>query len=380
MYITYTNYKKMKIVKKFLKLTSQTIPHGMENLLIDHLPKGYQTDKFGNYFITVGENFTTMFTCHLDTASREHQKITHIREGNFIHSDGKTILGADDKAGMTILLYMISKGVPGLYYFFVGEEVGCIGSRALSKNWEWSNITKVISFDRRGTNSVITEQMYGRCCSDEFALALSNKLNSQVREFSYKPDNTGILTDSAQFIDLVPECTNISVGYYHEHTNREKQDIEHLLRLCRAVVKVDWEDLPIVRKPDDVSVELEEIEDLDELIYSDLMELEQSFEEWREDLFTWIPDERGMDKKVYISSTWVEKEKKMIARLLKSFDFGYEELYWNGYQCYTIEFGQEIYVGNRNDLMSYINELQEIPVSHTKTQLDDFDLIDWSCL
>ena len=60
-------------------------------------------------------------------------------------SKRKTILGADDKAGMVILLYMIEKKIPGLYYFFIGEEVGCIGSNAFQcngKNYKCSMILK----------------------------------------------------------------------------------------------------------------------------------------------------------------------------------------------------------------------------------------------
>jgi hypothetical protein len=52
---------------------------------------------------------------------------------------------------MVVLLYMIEKKVPGLYYFFLGEEVGCVGSNNLAQNFNWPQITKVVSFDRRGT-------------------------------------------------------------------------------------------------------------------------------------------------------------------------------------------------------------------------------------
>jgi hypothetical protein len=62
-----------------------------------------------------------------------------------------------------------------------------------------------------------------------------------------RSDNTGVYTDSAEFIDAIPECTNISVGYYREHTNFEHQDIEHLIKLCIAVTKIDWETLPVQR-------------------------------------------------------------------------------------------------------------------------------------
>ena len=42
-------------------------------------------------------------------------------------------------------------------------------NRVDNSNFGWPDIMKCVSFDRRGTNSVITEQIFGRCCSDEFA-------------------------------------------------------------------------------------------------------------------------------------------------------------------------------------------------------------------
>ncbi len=90
--------------------------------------------------------------------------------------------------------------------------------------------------------------MGGRCCSDTFANALSKQLNDNCDDFNYSNDPTGIYTDSAQFIKIYPECTNISVGYRNEHTSSESQDINHLELLSKAVLKVDWENLPIQRK------------------------------------------------------------------------------------------------------------------------------------
>lgn len=239
----------MNIKNTFLQLTQRTYPHGTELELYKYLPQGIQEDGFGNFYIKVGENSTTMFTCHLDTASVTVKTITHIIDGDIIKTDGETILGADDKAGMVVLLYMIQNNVPGLYYFFVGEERGCVGSSKVSDNWdsfEFSQrITKCISFDRRGCSSVITEQIYGPCCSDVFAQKLSEMLNQHEENFNYKPDPSGIYTDSAQFTNIIDECTNISVGYYNEHTSFERQDILHLEMLCRVVCKVDWENLPV---------------------------------------------------------------------------------------------------------------------------------------
>lgn len=239
----------MDIQKKFLQLTSKTYPHGTEDGLLNFLPENYKEDGYGNYYFEIGYNPSTMFTCHLDTADRKQEKVKHVIDENIIRTDGSSILGADDKAGMTVILYMIENQVPGLYYFFVGEERGCVGSSKLAGHWNQTDfskyITKCVSFDRRGTNSVITDQLYGVCCSDQFATELSKRLNDVELNFSYRPDPTGIYTDSAQFTGLISECTNISVGYYNEHSLSEKQDIEHLKKLCKAVCKIDWETLPI---------------------------------------------------------------------------------------------------------------------------------------
>jgi hypothetical protein len=239
----------------FLKFTSTTTPQGHEKLMEPYLPKGWKKDTSGNYYVKIGEP-TVMFTCHLDTAdSGEPKKITHEFKGNIIKTDGKTILGADDKAGATVMTYMAEKKIPGLYYFFYGEEHGCVGSRALNTylgshrdDELYKNITKVISLDRRDDNSVITFQVGERCCSQEFAEELSKRLNA-AGGFKYKPDPTGAVTDSHQIADKFPECTNLSVGYDRQHTNAEEQDIAFLQALAEACCKVDWETLPVKRDP-----------------------------------------------------------------------------------------------------------------------------------
>lgn len=241
----------MDIKETFLKLTRHTYPHGYEHWLFDILPQDLEMDDFGNLFTKIGDN-DVMFTSHLDTATSANTEVNHVFEGNIIKTDGKSILGADDKAGVTIMLYMIENKIPGLYYFFLGEEVGCVGSRKVSekhKSEKLPYINKVISFDRRGTGSIITYQASSRCCSDEFALALSKDLNTADTTFKYDKDPTGVYTDSAQFVKIYPECTNISVGYYSEHTFSERQDIDHLTKLANAVLKVDWSSLPVKRDP-----------------------------------------------------------------------------------------------------------------------------------
>jgi hypothetical protein len=65
----------------------------------------------------------------------------------------------------------------------------------------------------------------------------------------YMPDDTGVYTDTAEFTDIIPECTNISVGYDFEHSDREELDVYHFDLLAQQAVLVDWDGLPSERDP-----------------------------------------------------------------------------------------------------------------------------------
>lgn len=276
----------MDIRKTFIDLTSHTYPHGKgrEDFdkrakdIIDMLPDGVERDDYGNFYLQIGDP-TVMFTSHLDTATSADTTVKHVWDGDMLKTDGNSILGADDKTGTTIMMYMIEKKVPGLYYFFLGEEVGCLGSKWLSKEakkWksfynkeeitdevekeraEWygkylNKIDKCIAFDRKGYKSVISFQ-YSRTASDKFCDDLADKLNKvgekiEGPKFEYETDPTGLYTDSAHFADFIPECTNLSVGYFDQHTKREKQDMAFLDKLCEACINLDWESLTVDRDP-----------------------------------------------------------------------------------------------------------------------------------
>ena len=238
----------------FISLVTETYPHGHEEEVVPFIAQaGLQKDEFGNYYKIIGKS-ETMFTSHLDTADRKKSKVTLYSETEdgqeHFMSDGTTILGADDKAGVTVMLYLIAHNIPGVYYFFIGEERGGIGSGKVSSIFEkvehLKGIKRCVSFDRRNYYSVITEQLGMECCSDQFAQALADQYNAQGMKLSLDP--TGIYTDSASFIDQIPECTNISVGYFDEHTTKESQNITYLQKLAKASVNIKWEELPTAKK------------------------------------------------------------------------------------------------------------------------------------
>ena len=206
------------------------------------------------YVVVVGTASRTAFCCHTDTVHRTsgmQEVIYDSGTGLFYMPDNadSECLGADDGAGIWLLLEMIDAGVPGTYIFHRSEEKGGVGSAGLAAYHEvfLTRHDRAIAFDRRGNSSVITHQGWGRCCSDKFAQALADALNEPYG-LSLAPDNTGIFTDTANYIEYIPECTNISCGYESEHSANEMLDVEYLQMLREAVLKIDWEALPTVRK------------------------------------------------------------------------------------------------------------------------------------
>ncbi|MBH5318032.1 M20/M25/M40 family metallo-hydrolase [Paenibacillus sp. GSMTC-2017] len=81
---------------------------------------------------------TIFFTCHMDTVTPGKGIKPQLDEDGYIRSDGTTILGADDKAGISAMFEAIrvlkEQNIPhGRIQFVitVGEESGLLGARAL---------------------------------------------------------------------------------------------------------------------------------------------------------------------------------------------------------------------------------------------------------
>lgn len=198
-----------------------------------------------------------LFSCHTDTVHRaEHgvrQPVEYDPNLCLAFSGNAQPLGADDGAGCWLLLEMIKAGVKGTFVFHRAEEKGGIGSSHMADHRKafLSDYKMAVAFDRRGQGDVITHQSSGRCASDEFAQALADALMGANDKLMYMPSDDGIFTDTANYTHLIPECTNVSCGYESEHTADESLNIEHLIALRDALVKVDWAALPIKRDVSD---------------------------------------------------------------------------------------------------------------------------------
>lgn len=216
-------------------------------------------DEFGNYWVTVnkadGSTPTSVFSSHTDTVHKakatEQYKLS-IKKA-WVEVKGGGVLGADCGTGIWLMLNMIKAQVPGIYLFHREEEIGGGGSSfiangPLGKVFTTLGVKRCIAFDRKDVNHVITHQGGTRCCSDTFAKALADALNAGSG-MTFDLNDGGSFTDSANYTDLIGECTNLSVGYYDQHTQSECQDLSFATRFAIQLTKVDWEALPTAREP-----------------------------------------------------------------------------------------------------------------------------------
>ncbi len=205
-------------------------------------------DEAGNLYVDLRTepHHRTCFTAHTDTVHHNEGENGYTVDGDVWRANGDA-LGADDGAGIALLMHLIDHKVPALYAFFRGEECGANGSSTAAQTDMFDGIDRAIAFDRAGYHDVITHQAGGRCCSNVFADALSTALSNEEFSLAYVPCDKGVFTDTANLIDLIPECTNVSVGYFDQHSDREKQDVAFLQLLADKIVTIDWDALPTER-------------------------------------------------------------------------------------------------------------------------------------
>jgi hypothetical protein len=214
---------------------------------------GIRVDEYGNYHLTIGKEPIILWSCHTDTVTQKvgRQNVKWLGNGILgLHNPQMNqCLGADDGAGLWIMLELIKAGKEGHYVFHRDEEIGGQGSAWLTKPDNWPkyipmSVKATIAMDRCGREDIITHQMYQRTCSDAFADSLAEQLPYGMRK-----DDSGVFTDTANYVDIIGECTNLAVGYERNHGPSETLDTEHVRELRDSLVMLDISKLDFVRNP-----------------------------------------------------------------------------------------------------------------------------------
>ena len=237
----------MKLLKRLYETYS---PSGKEMRMrsfikkhvADNVPEAIVTeDNVGNIYITKG--LETDYPCvvaHLDQVQKQRSKdfrAVETRDIIFGYSPAnrrREGLGADDKNGIWIALRCLEKYEAIKDAFFVGEEVGCVGSGQADIQL-FSDCRFIIEPDRRGYGDLIIQIGWEPICSKDF-------LNDmQAERFGYKPTD-GLMTDVEALRENGVEvsCINLSCGYYEPHTNDEftvKEDLMNCLFFVQYIIE-----------------------------------------------------------------------------------------------------------------------------------------------
>lgn len=190
----------------------------MDTTFIDDYGNLLAEKKMGN-----GKGATILLSAHMDTVRgvlAERKLI--FKDKGFILSD-KGALGADDRAGIAIILEILRN--LDMLTAFNGtikvafsreEEIGCIGANKIDPLWiQGTDLAIVV--DRRGNRDIVVGcgQAF---CSNEVGDFMENV--SQMIEQDWSCVEGGI-SDAMTFSERGINSINISAGYENEHTDKE---------------------------------------------------------------------------------------------------------------------------------------------------------------
>lgn len=218
---------------------------------LNSLNKEFTIDEVGNiYCFNSGYPF---LSAHMDAVPLNNHKssLYTFNDENLNYCIGglEGNIGADDKCGIAIILFLLQENKFINFIFTVGEESDiCYGSTFfIKKN---GNLLKKLPFglvlDRKGKSDIIChENNYGTLSFQSYLHEISIENN-----FGYSPTK-GVFSDANNFKNYI-SCANLSVGYYNPHTYFEYVVLDYLSNSCSFVNAIinDWEKTDYVFKSD----------------------------------------------------------------------------------------------------------------------------------
>ncbi|TAA72745.1 M20/M25/M40 family metallo-hydrolase [Planococcus salinarum] len=201
-----------------------------------------------------GKGPVILLNAHLDTVYSFDEGREIIKDGN-IWTSSSGILGADDRAGVAILLETLKRldatNFNGTvkYIFTVEEEIGLLGAKAVDANF-LHDVDAAFVIDRKGKGDIVTScGGYEQFCDESFGKFIEETA-SNYGLAGWKC-TAGGNSDTRIWASHSIQSVNLSAGYYHEHSADEYLDVEGCLgtvELLLALFKEAGTMRRIVRK------------------------------------------------------------------------------------------------------------------------------------
>lgn len=249
-------------MKQLLKLYSFESVHGTpdEKALADWLEEWFVSHKVkytrdGDNFYKLDERQEPILSAHLDQVKTngraEHFYLTPDKHIIAYNKDWeRTSLGGDDKNGVWIIIKLLEDGLPINFIISAGEEVGCVGIKALDSHKVLDNIidldTWCIVLDRRGGSDVLESGSGTTYCK-----TLAQDICNYLGDMSV---TSGSISDTQTICEYC-ESVNMSVAYEKPHTAEEHTDwvrlqciYEYVKQLCEDFVHYPTDPSVYVKK------------------------------------------------------------------------------------------------------------------------------------
>ena len=210
----------------------------------------YTFDNYGNIYLTKGKleegEYYPCVTSHLDTV--QHKQEPYIRAGvNLdlkiektkdnehkvsVDTKGQSSIGigADDKGGVTICLSMFQHFEKLKACFFLCEEIGCLGSKELDKDW-FKDVGYCIGYDSPDLFRAAWSCSGVKLFSYEFYEKWMKPVCDEwgLKNCFYSEPITDVMEIRKQTGVM---CMNFGNGGYNAHCESEYCILEHMDHAC----------------------------------------------------------------------------------------------------------------------------------------------------
>jgi hypothetical protein len=210
----------------------------------------YDFDEYGNVYLTKGTleegEYYPCVTSHLDTV--QHKQEPYIRAGVNLdlkiektkdnehkvsvdtHGQTSIGIGADDKGGVTICLSMFEHFEKLKACFFLCEEIGCLGSKELDKDW-FKDVGYCIGYDSpdlfRAAWSCSGIKLFSYAFYEKYMKPVCDEWG--LKDCFYSEPITDVMEIRKQTGVM---CMNFGNGGYNAHQESEYCILEHMDHAC----------------------------------------------------------------------------------------------------------------------------------------------------
>jgi len=260
-----------KIQDLFIKLVKIDSPPGHEEKLadfvIDRLKKLnliVRKDKFGNILARsrkFNKEDSILISAHLDIVKSNKGIVPKTKNG-VIYSDGKNILGADNKAAIAEIIYALEKIKNKSYsnfelLFTVQEENGLVGAKRLDKKLIKSKKALVLDYSfpvgfialKTASAVIIKIKIFGKASHGarvdlgENTINLASECISKFRPKRQKGLNYNVgLIKGGTAVNVVPDFVEISLAVRADSEVKLNRFVKRIETISKKLFqkKVTW--------------------------------------------------------------------------------------------------------------------------------------------